>query len=104
MADEILGRLSVCERRYDLFRRPSSGGMLGHIKMQHLATIVFQEDKYEQHPHGNCRHSKEIDRDHLADMIVQEGPAGLVRRRRSLRRRRDTLRSEMAMPSICSSP
>src|SRR5258708_2334090 len=53
--------------------------MLGHIEMQHLATIVFQEDKYEQHPHGHCGHGKEIDGDQLADMVVQEGPPRLVR-------------------------
>ena len=74
-----MGRLAVCERLYDLLRRPSSGRMLGHIEMQHLATVVFQEDKYEQHLHGNCRHGKEIDGDHLPDMVVQEGPPRLVR-------------------------
>ena len=49
IADEILGRLAVCERLYDLLRRPSSGRMLGHIEMQHLATVVFQHDKYEEY-------------------------------------------------------
>ena len=34
IADEIMGRVSVCERLYDLLRRPSSGRMLGHIEMQ----------------------------------------------------------------------
>jgi hypothetical protein len=48
--------------------------MLRHIEMQHLATILFQEDKNEQHPHANCGHGKEIDGYHLADMVVQEGP------------------------------
>ena len=79
IADEILGGLSVCERLYDLLRGPSSGRMLGHIEMQHLATIVFQEDKYEQYPHANCGHGKEIDGYHLADMVVQERPPRLVR-------------------------
>jgi hypothetical protein len=34
-----MDRLSVCERLYELLRRPSSRRMLGHIEMQHLATI-----------------------------------------------------------------
>jgi hypothetical protein len=80
IAEEILGRVSAGERFYDLLCRPSSGRMLGHIDMQHLATVVFQENEYEQYPHGDCRHSKEIDRDHLADMVVQEGSPRLVRR------------------------
>jgi hypothetical protein len=42
IADEVTGSLSVCERLYDLLCRPSPGRMLGHIEMQHLATIVFQ--------------------------------------------------------------
>ena len=48
--------------------------------MQHLATIVFQDDQYEQYPHGECRHGKEVNRYHLADMVAQEGAPGLVRR------------------------
>ena len=54
--------------------------MLGHIKMQHLATIVFQDNKHEQYPHCDGRHGKEIGRYYFTDMVVQEGPPGLVRR------------------------
>ena len=63
IADEIRGGLSVCKRLYDLLRRPSPGRMLRHIEMQHLATVVFQQDKYEEHSHGNCGHGKEVDGD-----------------------------------------
>jgi hypothetical protein len=49
IAEEIRGRRSVRERLYDLLCSPSSGGMLTHIEMQHLATVVFQENEYEQH-------------------------------------------------------
>src|SRR3954471_2203119 len=70
IADKVMRSLSVGECFYDLLCRPSPGRMLGHIEMQHLATIVFQDDQYEQYPHGNCRHGKEINRYHLADMVV----------------------------------
>src|SRR5690348_1540552 len=80
IADEILGSLSVCERLYDLLCHPSPGRMLGHIEMQHLATGVVQEDEYKQYPHRDRLHHKEMHRDQLADMVVQEGPPGLVRR------------------------
>ena len=80
IADEILGSLSVCERLYDLLCGPSPGGMLGHIKVQHLATIMFEDNEYERHLHRDGRHCKEIGRHYLTDMVVQEGPPGLVRR------------------------
>jgi hypothetical protein len=54
--------------------------MLGHIEMQHLATSVFQDDQYEQHPHCDGRHGKEIGDYYVADMVVQEGPPVLVGR------------------------
>ena len=60
IADEIMGRVSVCERLYDLLCGPSTSRMLGHIEMQHLATIVVQDNKHEQDLHGDGRHDKEI--------------------------------------------
>jgi len=54
--------------------------MLGDMEMQYLATIMFQHEKYEQYLHGDGRNSKEIRRDCSADVVVQEGPPGLVRR------------------------
>ena len=60
IADEILGGISVCKRLYDLLCGPSAGWMLGHMEMQHLATIVFQDEKYEQYFHRDGRHRKEM--------------------------------------------
>src|SRR4051794_40432024 len=67
IAEEVTGSVSVCERLYDLLRGPSPGRMLGHMEMQHLATIVFQDEKYEQYLHRDGRHRKEIGGYHLAD-------------------------------------
>ena len=47
--------------------------MLGDIKMQYLATAMFQHDEYEQHLHGDRRHRKEIDGYHLTKMVVEKG-------------------------------
>ena len=80
IADEIRGSFSVCKCLHDLLRGPSSGRMLGDIKVQHLATIMFQDNEYEQHLHRDGRHGKEIGRHHVTDMVVQECPPGLVRR------------------------
>jgi len=80
IAEEITGRMSFGERLYDLLRGPSAGRMLRHIKVQHLATVMFQDDEYEQYLHRDSRRRKEISGYHLADVVVQEGPPGLVRR------------------------
>src|SRR5947209_4712848 len=71
--------LSHAQRLSDLLRGPSPGRMLRHIEMQHLSTVVFQQDEYEEHSHGNFGHGKEVDGDQLADMVVLEGPPRLVR-------------------------
>src|SRR3954453_12916886 len=80
IADEIRGSFSVCKCLHDLLCDPSSGRMLGDIKVQHLATIMFQDNEYEQHLHRDGRYGKEIGRHHVTDMVVQECPPGLVRR------------------------
>ncbi len=54
--------------------------MLGHIEMQHLTTAVLQHDEYEEHPHGDRRHGKEINRHQLADVVVKKCLPGLSRR------------------------
>src|SRR3954449_4490920 len=80
IADEVTGRLSIGERLDDLLRRPGCGRMLGHIEMQHLATTMFQHDKYEQHLHRERRHGKKVGRYDLTDMVVQESLPCLGRR------------------------
>src|SRR4051812_7220386 len=104
IADEILGGLSVCERLYDLLRCSSPGRMLRHIEMQHLATVVFQQDKHKEHSHGNCGTVKKSMETNWPTWLCRKVRHVWFGGRRSLRRMRDTVRSEMAMPSIWSSP
>ncbi len=54
--------------------------MLRHIGMQHLAPTMFQYDKYEKYLHREHRHSKEVNRYRVPDMVAQESLPGLVRR------------------------
>jgi hypothetical protein len=110
IAEEVTDSVSVCERLDDLLRGPSPGRMLGHMEMQHLATIVFQDDKHEQDLHCDDRHGKEIGGHHVVDVVVQEGPPGLVRRpaesaqeaRNSALGNGDTEHLEFAIDSGCS--
>jgi len=41
---------------------------------------MFQDNEYEQHLHRDGRHCKENGRHDETDMVVQEGPLGLIRR------------------------
>ena len=104
IAEEVTGSVSVCERLEDLLRGPGRSWMLSHIKMQHLATIVFQDNKHEQYLQRDSRHGKEIGGYYFTDMVVQEGPPGLVRRAAEPAQEAREVRSEMARPSILSSP
>ena len=72
IAEEVTGSVSVCERLEDLLRGPGRSWMLSHIKMQHLATIVFQDNKHEQYRQRDSRHGKEIGGYYFADMVVQD--------------------------------
>src|SRR5438270_6430896 len=76
IADEITGSFSVCECLHDLLRGPSPGRMLRHIKVQHLATIMFEDNEYEQHLHRDGRHSVEnpfADKHHCCATICGGG-------------------------------
>src|SRR4029434_1102625 len=80
IANDIRRRIPLGKSLDDLLGGPGCRGMLSDIEMQHLATTMFQYDKHEQYLHRERRHSKEVDRYHLTDMIVQESLPGLVRR------------------------
>ena len=101
---EIARRIPIGEGLDDLLGGPDRGGMFGHIEMQHLPTTVFQHDEHEQHLHGQRRHGEEIDRHQLADMVVKERLPPLRGGRGTDCRIRETVRSDIVMPSIVSSP
>ena len=104
ISDEIWGWVSIGEGLYDLLRGPCRSGMLGDIEMQNFATTMLQDEKDEQYLQGDGRHGEEIQGHRLAKMVAQKGLPRLGGGRRSLRRIRDTVRSEIATPSIFSSP
>jgi hypothetical protein len=67
-----LGVSRIGEGLDDLLGCPDSGGMISHVEMRHLATMVFQYEEREQHPHGGRRHREEVDRHQLADVVVKK--------------------------------
>ena len=52
--------------------------MLGHPEVQHLATTMLQHDEHEENLQGDRGYGEEIDRNHLAEVIVEERLQGLV--------------------------
>ena len=53
--------------------------MVGNAKVQNLAPAMFEYQEHEQHLHADGGHGEEINRDHLADMIVKESLPRLTR-------------------------
>jgi hypothetical protein len=60
IANEVSGSIPIGERLYDLLWGPITGRMLGHIEVQQLATIVFEDDEYEEHLYRDGRYRKKI--------------------------------------------
>ena len=80
IANQISRYIPIGKSLDDLLGRPGCGGIRGDIEVQHLPTTVFQDDEYEQHPHGDRWNGKEIDRNQLADVVVKKRLPGLTRR------------------------
>ena len=53
--------------------------MLGDIEMEHLPASMFQHEEDEQHFDRDGRHSKEIDRYHVTEMVMKKGLPRLAR-------------------------
>ena len=104
VSDQVSRRRVFGKRFQDLLSGPSRGRMLGHVEMNHIAPTMRQDHQNEQDPKGRGRHREEIDGDQFVDVIVEEDPPGLRRRSTFLGRTRDTVRSEMWIPSLSSSP
>ncbi len=58
----------------DLLRRPFSRRMGRDIEMNEVPSVVTQHDKCEKYAERGRRNDEEIDRNDVAQMIVQEGP------------------------------
>ena len=60
--------------------RPLGRGIRRHIDMEDLTAILSEPDEDPQDPERERRDDEEVDRDELADVILQEGSPGLRRR------------------------
>ena len=61
----------------DLLGCPLSGGMLGHVEVLDLATVMAENDEHIKHTEGGGRDGEEINGDQIHDMVVKERPPAL---------------------------
>src|SRR5215471_10855486 len=75
-----VSRHSVVRKRFhDLLSSPIGGWVFRHIEMQNTATVMRQDDEDIKHTELDGRNRKEVDRDHLADVISKKRHPGLRR-------------------------
>src|SRR5215467_1882042 len=77
-----IGLVAIGKGFDNLLRGPGGGRMFGDGKVQYLATAVLQHEEHEQHSHADRGHGEEVNRDHLANMVVKEGLPRLTGRSR----------------------
>src|SRR6266481_821354 len=63
-----------------LLSRPLRSGMGGHIEVQNATPVMGQYQEHVKNLETDGGHSKEVDRDQLLDVILQERAPGLSRR------------------------
>ena len=70
------------KRLDNLLRSPCRGGMSSNVEMDHLTSIVSQDDEPKQDLKPNSAHGKEIDGDQLAEVPLDldpQSPLAVVR-------------------------
>lgn len=65
------------KRLDNLLCRPFGSRMFRDPKVKDPPPLMLNYEEHEQCPQADCRHSEEIDRNHLLDVILQECSPGL---------------------------
>ena len=74
----LVARHGVAGKRFHyLLRRPSSCRVFRNIEMQNTAAVMCEDHEDIQHTKLYGRNRKEVDRDHLADVISKKRHPGL---------------------------
>src|SRR5215831_11940988 len=77
IAQQVARELVKREPFPQLLSCPFRGRMGGHVEVDNATPVVGQHQKYVQDLETESGHRKEIDRDQLLEVIVQEGAPGL---------------------------
>jgi hypothetical protein len=65
------------KRFHNLLRRPLGCGMLGHVEVDDLATIMAQHQKAVEQAKRQSRYREEVDGSHVRNVIREKGSPGL---------------------------
>src|SRR3989441_5070665 len=77
ISHQVARRGIVGERFHHLLCRPSSRRVFRDIEMQNSATVMSENDEDIEHAELYGWNCKEVDRDHLADVISKKRQPGL---------------------------
>lgn len=94
----------VGKRLDDLLTGPACGRMFRYVEMHDTPAIMGKNNQDKQNSKGSSGHHEKVDGDHVLDMIIQEGAPCLGRRLSFFGISRVTVRSEILIPSLSSSP
>ena len=64
---------------HDLLTRPRGRGIFGDIEVDDMPPMMTENNEGEQYTESSCRNGKEVDRDDVHQVIVEECPPGLRR-------------------------
>jgi len=104
VAQQVARKLVKGERFSQLLYRPGGRRMGGHIEVQNAPPVMGQYQEHAKNLETDGGDSKEVDRDQLLDVILQERAPGLRRRLATAHLYLLTLVSPMSMPSLSSLP
>src|SRR5262245_28624845 len=99
VSQQVTWRLILGNRLHHLLPCPPCRRVLRHVEVNDAAAVMSQHDRYEQHPKADRRHGEEVDRDEILDMVVQETLQVWEGGFRFWGMKRETVRSEIAIPS-----
>ena len=80
VSQQIARKLIKGERFSQLLSGPLRGGVGGHVAVENAPAVMSQHQKHVKNLEANSGHSKEVDRDQLLGVILQERAPGLRRR------------------------
>src|SRR6516162_5994404 len=102
VAQQVARQLVKGKRLPQLLSCPLRGRVGSHIAVQNATPVMGQ--KHVKNLETDGGHSKEVDGDHLGEVVLQESAQGLRRRLAAAHHVFATVVSLMSMPSLSSSP
>ncbi len=72
IAKKVARRRVIGESLDDLLRRPGGSGGIGDVEVHDLPAMMQQDHEDVEHSKGRSGHDEEVDRDEVADVVLEE--------------------------------